>query len=1077
MSETISRREGIIGWFVRNHVAANLMMFAIIGLGLYSGLNLRQQTTPDFDLNYVSVRVPYLGAAPEEVEEGVVIKIEEAIQDTKGIKKIKSTSSEGIGSVRAEVEIGADINEVLNEIKAKVDAISTFPELTEKPVVYKVEIPTGILFVSIYGDLDEYQRKNIAEEMKDELLNFPEIKSINLLGDRNFEISIEVTENTLREYDLTMSEISAAIRASSIDLPGGRIRTDGGDILLRTKGQVYTGEEFGALVLRTYPDGSRLLLSDIANIDDGFVESRSWGRFNGQSTLDMEILAAQAENEIETADRVKEYISEKSSSLPEGINLEVWGDRSIYLQDRLDMMSKNMLQGAILVFIVLSLFLRLKVAIWAVIGIPIAFFGALWLMPVGPFPVTINMISLFGFIMVLGIVVDDAIIIGESIYTKIRADGHSIENVIKGAQKVALPATFGVLTTIAAFAPMLFVTGFAGPFFKAMSVVVILCLFFSIIESKLILPAHLAYAKIDEINEEEIFSPYSNIPWYKRPSRLFQRANRLVQNNLHSIIENKYAPLIEKAVRNRGLTIATFLSALIIIIGILNSGITKFVLFPEVPGDYVVVELTMIDGSSAESRDDVINRIEQAALDINDEWLEKYPNDLPPINKMGAYTGGMTELGTPVAGDNIGLLVAELPFENRKVSVLELENMWRDKVEDMPGVKKLTFDSGRNIGGGSSISFNILGEDIKQLEEASKQLERKLTEYEGVFDIRSSLNVGGEEIKLDIKPQAESLGLSMASVGRQVRQAFYGEEAQRIQRGKNEIKVMVRYPEEDRTSIGNLESMRIRNNNGDEIPFSSVATASFGKAYSSIIRENGIRVVTVSADADSSTVEPRRVISDITENYIPEMRDKFPQLKFDLEGSSSETVKLVQELTNASIAALFLIYILIAIPLKSYLQPIIIMSVIPFGLIGAVIGHIVLNEAISMFSLFGLVALAGVVVNDSIIMVDFINKARQEGMDIIQAVVNSGTQRFRAIILTSLTTAIGLMPIMTETSTQAQFVIPMAISIAFGIVFATVITLFLVPCLYVLQDDFILKLKSLLGKDTSKAGLEEIRYS
>ena len=1077
MSETITRREGIIGWFVRNHVAANLMMFAIIGLGLYSGLNLRQQTTPDFDINYVSVRVPYLGAAPEEVEEGVVIKIEEAIQDTKGIKKIKSTSSEGLGSVRAEVEIGADINEVLNEIKAKVDAISTFPELTEKPVVYKVEIPTGILFVSIYGNLDEYQRKNIAEEMKDELLNFPEIKSINLLGDRNFEISIEVTENTLREYDLTMSEISAAIRASSIDLPGGRIRTDGGDILLRTKGQVYTGEEFGALVLRTYPDGSRLLLSDIANIDDGFVESRSWGRFNGQSTLDMEILAAQAENEIETADRVKEYISEKSSSLPEGINLEVWGDRSIYLQDRLDMMSKNMLQGAILVFIVLSLFLRLKVAIWAVIGIPIAFFGALWLMPVGPFPVTINMISLFGFIMVLGIVVDDAIIIGESIYTKIRADGHSIENVIKGAQKVALPATFGVLTTIAAFAPMLFVTGFAGPFFKAMSVVVILCLFFSIIESKLILPAHLAYAKIDEINEEEIFSPYSNIPWYKRPSRFFQRANRFVQNNLHSIIENKYAPLIEKAVRNRGLTIATFLSALIIIIGILNSGITKFVLFPEVPGDYVVVELTMIDGSSAESRDEVINRIEQAALDINDEWLEKYPNDLPPINKMGAYTGGMTELGTPVAGDNIGLLVAELPFENRKVSVLELENMWRDKVEDMPGVKKLTFDSGRNIGGGSSISFNILGEDIKQLEEASKQLERKLTEYEGVFDIRSSLNVGGEEIKLDIKPQAESLGLSMASVGRQVRQAFYGEEAQRIQRGKNEIKVMVRYPEEDRTSIGNLESMRIRNNNGDEIPFSSVATASFGKAYSSIIRENGIRVVTVSADADSSTVEPRRVISDITENYIPEMRDKFPQLKFDLEGSSSETVKLVQELTNASIAALFLIYILIAIPLKSYLQPIIIMSVIPFGLIGAVIGHIVLNEAISMFSLFGLVALAGVVVNDSIIMVDFINKARQEGMDIIQAVVNSGTQRFRAIILTSLTTAIGLMPIMTETSTQAQFVIPMAISIAFGIVFATVITLFLVPCLYVLQDDFILKLKSLLGKDTSKAGLEEIRYS
>ena len=614
-----NKKEGIIGWFVRNPVAANLLMFSIIGLGLYSGVNLRKQTTPDFDVNYVSVRVPYLGAAPEEVEEGVVIKIEEAIQDTKGILKIKSTAAEGLGSVRAEIEIDADINVVLNEIKAKVDAISTFPELTEKPVVYKVEIPQGILFVSIFGDIDEYQRKEIAQDLKDELLVYPEIKSINMMGDRDFEISIEVTENTLREYDLTMGEIAEAIRASSVDLPGGRIRTSGGDILLRTKGQVYTGEEFGDLVLRTYPDGTRLLLSDIANIDDGFVESTSWGRFNGKPSLDMEILAGAAENEIETANRVKEFIRERSKTLPQGVELEVWGDRSVYLQDRLDMMTKNMAQGALLVFIVLSLFLRMKVAIWAVIGIPIAFFGALWLMPVGPFPVTINLISLFGFIMVLGIVVDDAIIIGESIYTKIRADGHNIENVIKGAQKVAVPATFGVLTTIAAFAPMLFVTGFAGPFFKAMSVVVILCLFFSIIESKLILPAHLAHTKIDDIDEGVIFSPYGNIPWYKRPSRMFQRANRIVQRNLHYIIEYRYAPLIKKAVENRGLTAISFLAALIIIVGILNSGLTRFMLFPQVPGDYVVVELTMVDGSPPELRDDVINKIEKEALKLNEE--------------------------------------------------------------------------------------------------------------------------------------------------------------------------------------------------------------------------------------------------------------------------------------------------------------------------------------------------------------------------------------------------------------------------------------------------------------------------
>ena len=528
-----------------------------------------------------------------------------------------------------------------------------------------------------------------------------------------------------------------------------------------------------------------------------------------------------------------------------------------------------------------------------------------------------------------------------------------------------------------------------------------------------------------------------------------------MQKNLHIIIKYKYAPLIRRAVENRGLTVTFFFSALIIIFGILNSGLTRFMIFPQVPGDYVVVELTMVDGAPAELRDKVINTIEQHALDLNDEWLIENPNDLPPINKLGAYTGGMTDLGTPVGGDNIGLLVAELPFDDRKLSVLEVENMWRARVEDMPGVKKLTFDSGRSIGGGSDLGFNVIGQNINELEQASKALENKLKEYNGVFDIRSSLSVGGEEIKLNVKPEAESLGLSMASVGRQVRQAFYGEEAQRIQRGKDEIKVMVRYPEEDRKSIGNLESMRIRNNLGDEIPFISVASATFGKAYSKIERENGVRVVTVSADVDSGSVEPRIVTADITNNFIPELRDQFPQLDFDLEGTSSETVKLINELTVASIAALFLIYILIAIPLKSYLQPIIIMSVIPFGLIGAVIGHIVLDEAISMFSLFGIVALAGVVVNDSIIMVDFINKAREAGRGIIDAVVESGTQRFRAIVLTSLTTAAGLMPIMTETSTQAQFVIPMAISIAFGIVFATVITLFLIPCLYVILDDLI----------------------
>ena len=1063
---------GIIGWFARNHVAANLLMFFIIGVGIFSSFTIRQQTIPDFDLRYVNVRVPYLGAAPQEVEEGVVIKIEEAIQDVKGILKVTSSSSEGFGSVRAEISVDQDLNEVTNEIKTRVDAISTFPELTEKPVIYKLDPRITILFVSIYGDLDEFQRKEFAQDIRDDLMALPSINQVGLLGDRPYEISVEVSEDTLKRYGLTMTEVSQAIKASSIDLPGGRIRSEGGDILLRTKGQVYTGEEFGQIVLRSYPDGTRLTLDDIANIDDGFVESQMWGRFNGNDTLDMEILAGATENEIETANAVKEYIAKRSQSLPPGVHMDVWGDRSEYLQDRLDLMNKNMLQGAALVFIVLSLFLRMKVAVWVVVGIPVAFLGALSLMPYGPWPVTINMISLFGFIMVLGIVVDDAIIIGESIYTKIRADGHTLENVILGAKKVALPATFGVLTTIAAFAPMLFITGFAGPFFKAMSVVVVLCLIFSIIESKLILPAHLAQATIKPINEAVIYSPYAGIPWYKRPARFFQRINRNIQGKLQSLIQNYYKPLLRRAINNRGLTITVFISALILIFGVLNSGFTRIVMFPEVPGDYVVVELTMTNGIPAHTRDLTIGKIEKAALDLNSEWKQKYPNDQPPISKLGVYTGGMNDLGNPIGGDNIGILIAELPLSGRRLlSVEDVENLWRDRVEDMPGVKKLQFDSGRNIGGGSSLSFNLIGSDYDQLEAVSRELQDKLKEYNGVYDIRSSLNTGGEEIKLHIKPQAETLGLSMSSLGRQVRQAFYGEEAQRIQRGKDELKVMVRYPEKDRKSITDLESMRIRTISGDEIPFSSVAEVEFGQAYSTIRHENGNRVVTVSADANSQIIEPRAVITDITSNFAPLLAKKYPEVGFELEGASLETQKLVDELTVASIAALFLIYGLIAIPLRSYLQPLIIMSVIPFGLIGAVIGHIVMGKAISMFSLFGLIALSGVVVNDSIIMVDFINKARAAGASIVDAVIDSGALRFRAIILTSLTTAVGLLPIILETSHQAQFLIPMAISIAFGIVFATAITLLLVPCLYVLQNDLRNNLQSdisiLLKRDST----------
>ena len=1055
-----SSQKGLIAWFAGNPVAANLLMYMIIAFGLVSAFTIRKQTTPDIQLNTIQVSVSYLGAAPQEVEEGVVVKIEEAIQDVEGIVELRSVAREGLGTVTAEVGTGEDINEILNEIKTRVDAIATFPALTEKPVIFKEEIPFHVVFVSLYGDLDEFARKALAQQIRDELMTLPTVNQVEILGDRAYEISIEVPEHVLRKYGLTMSEVSEAVRSASVDLPGGVINTPGGDILLRTEGQVYTGPDFDQLVLRTFPDGTRLTLGDVATIRDGFVETEGYGRFNGQETAILRVLAGGQQNELETAAAVKRYIERKAASLPDGAQMETWVDRSHYLSGRLDMMMTNMLQGAALVFLILTLFLRLKVAIWVTVGIPVAFFGAMWLMPYGPWPVTINLISLFGFILVLGIVVDDAIIIGESVYTEIRAKGHTLDNVIGGAKKVAVPATFGVLTTIAAFAPMLFIGGTVGPFFEAMSVVVILCLIFSLIESKMILPAHLVRARIAEVNEEQIFAPYRDVSRLQRVPKFFQRVQRRFQHGLHTLIHDKYAPLLERAIANRGLTVSIFVAVFILSIGFMNSGLVRVVLFPEVPGDFIQMRLTMQNGTAPQVRNAALDRLEQAVLEVNEEYIAAHPGVTDPVNHVAVFT----------QGDTGGMIFVEMPMdEDRPLQGSDITALWRDKAGEIAGVKELDFLDADGFSGGAPLSFALSGTNYEALEAAARELEDRLREYEGVFDIRNSISSGGEEIRLSIKPEAEALGLTMATLGRQVRQAFYGEEAQRIQRGKDEVRVMVRYPRDDRRSIADLENMRIRTPSGDEVPFGSVAEVSWGQAYSSINRQNRKRTITVSADIDPELVEPGVIIGEISGDFIPELLSRHPGVSYGLEGASLDQVEFIRNITVASVAALFLIYALIAIPLRSYIQPLIIMSIIPFGLVGAVVGHFVMGVAISMFSLFGLIALAGVVVNDSLIMVTFINRALEEGAPAQQAVIESGTQRFRAIVLTSLTTAAGLMPIMLEKSVQAQFVIPMAISLSFGILFATIITLFLVPSLYLLRLDCAAQLRKvknlLLGRE------------
>ena len=1045
-----TEQKGIIAWFAANHVAANLLMLFIIVAGLISSCSIRKEMQPKFQIDWVRVTVPYLGAAPQEVEEGVVIKIEEAIQDVPGIKRIIGEANEGSGEVTAEVEVGHDIDQVLNEIKLRVDAISTFPALTEKPVVAKVEFRNPVILIAIYGDLDEFARKALGQETRDDLMSHPDINDVIFFGDRPYEISIEVSELTLRMYGLTMSEVSQAIQRSSIDLPGGTIQTEGGDIRLRTKGQAYTGQAFGDIVLRTFSDGTRLTLGDVAKIEDGFVERRGYGRYNGLPTATLQVTAGNQQNEIRTADAVKEYVEERNETLPPGVTMDTWIDLSYYLKGRLQMMQDNMISGAILVFIVLSLFLRMKVAFWVIVGLPITFLGALLVLPI--WPVTINTISLFGFIMVLGIVVDDAIIIGESVYTKIRADGHTLDNVILGAKRVAVPATFGVLTTIAAFGPMLFVGPPGGVFLEAMSFVVVACLAFSLIESKLILPAHLVRAKIAPVDEDDLFNPQRKVKPREWIPRFFLKIQRHVQHGLMAVIHQYYKPLLEKAIDHRGVTLSLFLAVLFVTFGMIGSGMTRLVFFPDVPQDFVQVSMDMQAGTAPDQRDAAISRIEQTLLDMNDEYNAEHPGEPPLITHLGVFTQGETG----------GQMYAEFPRDTgREMTSNMVVNQWRERVGEIPGVKELTFSNAGHIGGGPPIGLRLSGANNDALEAAGKELEEHLASYEGVYDINNSYASGSEEIKLTIKPEAEALGLTMQSLGRQVRQAFYGEEAQRIQRGKDELKVMVRYPREERRSIADLENMRIRTPSGDEVPFSQVADVEFGQSYSAIRRLNRERTVTVSAELDKERVEPGEILNDIMENFVPGLSDRYPGVDIGLEGSSLETGKMINNLLIAGAVSLFLIYALIAIPLHSYLQPIVIMSVIPFGIIGAVVGHIIMGMAISMFSIFGLIALAGVVVNDSLIMVDFINKARAEGVPARLAVVQSGTQRFRAIVLTSFTTAAGLIPIMLEQSAQAKFVVPTAVSISYGIVFATVITLFLIPALYMMYLDFLKRFRYL----------------
>lgn len=1019
---------GIIAWFARNSVAANLLMVFILMAGIFSYQNLNKKMFPEFNPNSIQVVVPHLGASPEDVEESVILKVEESLEDIEGIKRITSNANEGVGIITIELLSGYSIAEKLDEVKMEVDSITTFPEQAEKPVISKQEFKGQVMWLSVSGPMDRRSRQIMAQNIRDDLMALPSVNSAELVGNRDYEISIEVSEEALQKYQLTFDQVTQAVRNSSVDMPGGTIKAQGGDILLRTEGQAYTGKEYGKIVLRTDPDGTRLTVADIANIIDGFVERDDFAKFNGQDTSSIMVQSTGDQNDLLIAEQVREYVAKKSQAMPEGAKLEVWGDSSYYLSERLDMMISNLLMGAFLVFLVLTLFLRVKIAFWVMIGIPISFFGAFLLMPLfGEWSVSINLISLFAFIMVLGIVVDDAIVIGESAYTEIQHYGHSTDNIIRGTMRVAMPATFGVLTTIAAFAPLLAIDASFAAFFRAIALVVTFCLIFSLIESKWILPAHLAHMKYVPLTED-------NANWFERFQMRFKA-------KLDHFINTTYRNALEKALNARYNTMAVFIGILMLSVSLISGGFVKLEVFPNIPSDFIQGNITLVDGSAPSERNKAIERIEAAAKKIA---KENETDGKSFIQHSMIFTNGNTQAT---------FLLELVKPEFRELDAYEIEKLWRDEIGEIPGTKELRFFAGTNAGGGAAIEFQLTGKNDDELEAAAEDLQAKLKAYDGVFDIRNSFSRGSQEIKLSIKPEAEVLGLTLSDLARQVRQAFYGDEAQRIQRGRDELKVMVRYPEENRLSVSDLEGMWIRTPSGEQVPFYQVADIDIGQGFSSITRINRKRSITVSADIDSEKVESRKVVAEMNEVAIPEILANYPSVRYGVEGASKEQADFMRQLGFAALGALFLIYGLIAIPTKSYSQPIVIMSVIPFGIIGAVVGHFLLGKTINMMSMYGFIALTGVVVNDSLIMVDFINKAKGTGQRIIDVVIQAGTLRFRAILLTSLTTFFGILPLYFEGSLQAQFIIPMAISLGFGIIFATVITLFLIPSLYVIKHD------------------------
>ncbi len=1037
----MSNAKGPLAWFARNSVAANVLMIILVLGGFTQLRTIKQEVFPGFDLDIIMVQLQYPGAGPEEVERGAILVVEEAVRSMDGVKDINSTARENFGVVTVALKSGEDPQQRLAEIKAAVDRIASFPQDMERPNVFLAAARLDVVSIMLHGEQSEKALRAMAEDTKDRLLRDPRISVVDYGGAREYEISIEISQENLRRYRLTLDQVAAMVRSSAIELPGGGVKTDRGEVLIRTTERRLVGREFEEIVLIARPDGTTITVGDIATVRDGFKDIDQTTRYNGEPAVMLRVFRVGEEKPLDIAAGVRKVIAESKATFPEGVAMDIWMDMSLMYEQRMDLLTRNALAGLVLVILILGLFLDMRLAFWVTLGIPISFAGAFLFLP--STDVSLNMISLFAFIQVLGMVVDDAIVVGEAAYMRRQQGMKPMEAAIAGVKEVVVPVTFAIITTIVMYIPMLMMPGIMGKFMRVIPVVVIVVLILSLIESMLILPAHLAHSKVS--------SGKGFFGWLSKKQQAFS-------NRFERLVERRYVPLVRFSVQHRYLSMSIALAVLISSLGLLMGGRIRRVDMPDIDSDVVICAARLPYGTSMDRAQQVEAQMIVAVKALMEEHGGTDEIMVGMFSQVGqlALTAKQDLTGNSAYDRGAHLIevaIYMVPSAQRPIHAAALARQWREALSDTVGLESLTFNYAMGPGSGPPVHVNLSHKNYETLKTAAADLATQLGEYEGTFDINDGYEEGKEQLDFKLSAKARGLGVTEGMLASQLRAAFFGAEAVRQQRGRDEVRTYVRLPKSERESEYNIEEFVIRTPKGGELPLSEAASMTRGTSFTNLNRYNGQRILGVTTMVDDSVADPKRVVSKVMKETLPELLKKYPGLTFTTGGADKEMSEANEGLMNGFMLALLGVFALLAVAFRSYMQPLLIMVAIPFGFVGALWGHYIMGYDFSMMSMMGVVALSGVVVNDSLILIVAINDNRAKGMPLMDAIVAGGHRRFRPILLTSLTTFFGLMPMLLETEVQAQFLAPMAVSLGFGVMAATGITLIIVPSVYhILQD-------------------------